>query len=746
MSDRSHVMEAYLKSVFARIAALFMLFAGVLALASPASARTNVVPSLAFETLSPSAGSTVRVAIVFDAKPGWHTYWTNPGDAGAPPRVKWESEDGALFSRATHPAPKVLNVQGIASYVHEGQHALLLEMRVPQGLSQGAPFPVTARLDWLACSDSQCVPESATLQSMLVIGSGETDFPGLSKIRQAEARIPGAMSGVSYTREGSDWVFSIPGARAGATVLPSSTGWFDPGAAQSSKIADGKTLVRVRALSQSAPRSEFSGLVTSSAGSWAIASAVYIAPPKPVEVGVQKQELAGVPNPDEGNVKDSEPVQVEEERLVSDGSDAAAEQVSSDDRVLVTTIAATGQEGEWLQTAMLALLGAIAGGLILNLMPCVFPILSLKALSLAKAGSDAGAAKSEGLGYAAGAIATTTLFGAIIVSLKAAGVASGWSFQLQSPLVVFALLSVVLLVALNLVGAFEMRLPFAFSGSSQKGWKGSFATGSLAAFVATPCSGPFMAGALGAVLVLPTAAGLAVFAGLGLGMALPFLAIAFVPALRNMLPRPGAWMVKLKKWLSVPMFLTAAWLAWVLSNQTNESGLIIVLIATVICVIGFVWMGRNQFAGRRTLPALATACVAILAVPAIGLPAPSTANAASNEDGPIRSFSEERLNALRADGVPVFVDFTADWCLTCKVNEKAAINREETRKAFEDAGVVTLVGDWTNGDPEITRFLEKHGRNSIPFYLFYGSEGEGEVLPQVLTVEILASKARSSAE
>lgn len=738
-------MEVYLKSVFAKILAVLAMLAGMFALASPASAKTNVVPSLAFETLSPSAGSTVRVAIVFDAKTGWHTYWTNPGDAGAPPRVKWESEEGASFSSAVHPAPKLLNVQGIASYVHEGQHALLLEMRVPAGLSQGSPFPVTARLDWLACSDSQCVPESATLQSMLVIGAGETDFPGLSKIRQAEARIPSGISGATFTRDSSDWVFSIPGSRAKAVIFPNASGWFEPGAKQTVRIENGRTLVRVKALSESPPRNAFAGLVSTGSGAWSLSSANFIEPPKPevlvADNGAEDQRVDERPEASENTMQ-----------LASEDAPSLAVKETAQDgkvrpeAVMVAAIAAQSPPEDWISTAVFALLGAIAGGLILNLMPCVFPILSLKALSLAKSGNDARAAKHEGLGYAAGAIVTTTLFGVALVSLKAAGIAAGWSFQLQSPVVVFALLSVVLLIALNLAGVFEMRLPFAFSGSSQKGWKGAFATGGLAAFVATPCSGPFMAGALGAVLILPTAAGLAVFAGLGLGMALPFLAVAFIPALRARLPRPGAWMITLKKWLSVPMFLTAAWLAWVLSNQTNESGLMIVLGATTACVLGFVWMGRNQFAGRKTAPALAMATIAIIAVPLIGLPSPSTAVAASNEDGAVLKFSEEKLEGLLEDGVPVFVDFTAEWCLTCKVNEKTAIDRSETRKAFDEAGVVTLVGDWTNGDPEITRFLEKHGRNSIPFYLFYAKDSEAEILPQVLSVDLLKKKAEAAGD
>lgn len=717
---------------------LSVLFLGSLVLAMPVAARTNVVPSLAFETMAPKAGSTVRVAIAFNAGPGWHTYWTNPGDAGAPPRVKWKSPDGLTFSNALHPAPQLLDVQGVASYVHEGQHALLLDMTVPKGLSNGSPVPVTAKLDWLACSDSQCVPETATLQAMLVVGSGDIDFSGLSIIRKAEARMPDAIGNVSFTRDGSDWVFAVPGAKTGASLFPDATGWFDPGARQSIASKDGKTFIRVKALSENPPHSEFSGVIASKVSSWKISGADFVKPFAPVEQVATVMDESVAPMPEASEV-------VVVASPLPQKTVAAAPSIRPlDASVMVASVRDTPHENGWLTTAAMAFLGAIAGGFLLNLMPCVFPILSLKALSLAKSGSDIRSAREEGFGYTAGAVVTTTLFGAIIVGLKSAGIAAGWSFQLQSPVIVFVLLVVVLLIALNLAGVFEMRLPIGFAGRNGQGWKGAFATGGLAAFVATPCSGPFMAGALGAVLVLPPSAGLAVFAGLGLGMALPFLAIALIPALRKRLPRPGGWMVTLRKVLAVPMLLTAVWLAWVLSRQTSEGGLVIVVVATILCIGGLFWMGHRQFSGRGALPAFALASLAVIAVPVIGLPPASPVIAKTNEQDAVQSFSVARLEALRKDGVPVFVDFTADWCLTCKVNEKVAINREETRDAFEKAGVVTLVGDWTNGDPEITAFLEAHGRNSIPFYLFYLAEGEGEILPQILSPEVLIAKAKAA--
>ena len=719
------------------IALFLSLFAG---LQTPAFAGPNVKPSLAFETLAPRPGSTIRAAVVFNAPRGWHTYWTNPGDSGAPPRISWKSQDGLVFSQARHPVPKLFDVQGIASYVHEGEHALLLEVKVPEDLTQGSPLPVTARIEWLACSDTQCVPESATLQTTLVAGVGDTDFPGLAAIRKAESAMPSALSGFYY-RQGKDWVFDIPGNRSGAYIFPSETSWFAPGEKQQVSVSQGRTLIKVKALGAGSGR--FSGVIRDAGSTFSLKATQSSAPVEEVsEVASQDNDLVKMPSEAAGEVaKASNEIPVLATSHAKQRSGVRAETVSGvKNQIRVMNVAS---QENWVDTALWALGGAILGGLLLNLMPCVFPILSLKALSLAKASQDEAAARAEGLGYTAGAVMTTTAIGAVLVGMKALGMMVGWSFQLQNPLIVFVLLVIVLAIALNLIGAYEVRLPVGISGGPKSGWRSAFASGGLAAFIATPCSGPFMAGALGAVLVLPAAAGLAVFAGLGLGMALPFLALAFVPALRDWLPKPGKWMVTMRKWLSLPMFLTALWLAWVLTSQTDIQGMTLVVIVLLASGAAIWWIKRNQEAGGKSMPGLVAALIALAIIPVIGLPSPSPALATTGGEKLIRDFSVEELDRLRAQGTPVFVDFTARWCLSCKVNEKVAINRKETQEAFAKAGVVTLIADWTNGDPEITKFLEDHGRNSIPFYLFYTGEGEPDILPQILSVDDLVSRAEN---
>ena len=371
-------------------------------------------------------------------------------------------------------------------------------------------------------------------------------------------------------------------------------------------------------------------------------------------------------------------------------------------------------------------------------MPCVFPIISLKALSLARAGGDERAAKHEALAYAVGVILTCLAMGGALLALRASGAAVGWAFQLQDPRVILALLLLVSAITLNLAGLFELR-GFGFGQAlvDKGGTAGAFWTGALAAFVATPCTGPFMAAALGAALVLPTAAALAIFAGLGLGLALPFLLIGYVPAFRRIMPKPGAWMATFQRILAVPMALTAAALLWLLWRQTGQGGLIVGIGAALILGAILWWAGKRQSLSFVTL---------LLGVVILGgawsalLPAPRQ----QTDVAPgTQAFSEQRLSALRAAGRPVFVYFTADWCITCKVNEKAAIEQDEVVQAFAAKQVAVLVGDWTNGDPAISRFLESQGRSGVPLYLFYrpGTPAP-DALPQILTPALLIELAR----
>ena len=339
-----------------------------------------------------------------------------------------------------------------------------------------------------------------------------------------------------------------------------------------------------------------------------------------------------------------------------------------------------------------------------------------------------------------GAVLICLGLGAALLGLRAGGVAAGWAFQLQDPRVILLLLLLITAVALNLAGLFE--LPAVTAGgrlAERRGLSGAFWTGALAAFVATPCTGPFMGAALGAALVLPTPVALAVFAGLGLGLALPFLLLGFVPALRRRLPKPGAWMERFRRLMSVPMFLTALALAWILGRQAGVDGMALGLAAAMVLGLALWWVGRRQGHRGAWVPLAPAALAAVAAMVLVPTAATGPAMATSQTVLKSEPFTEARLAALQQEGRPVFAYFTADWCVTCKVNEKGALEREQVAEAFADKQVAVLVGDWTRGDAAIGRFLEKHGRSGVPLYLYYEPGKPVEILPQVLTPSRLVS-------
>ncbi|WP_263854062.1 protein-disulfide reductase DsbD family protein [Sphingomonas parva] len=577
-----------------------------------------------------------------------------------------------------YPVPQRLTVAGLMNYVYEGEYALLIDLAVPRGLAPGTMLPIRGKADYLVCTDQICVPESAELALDLKVGSGRGE-PRFDRWREAMPRPLG--SPARFDRAGKMLRIAIPLPAAVALddpyFFPETEGAIDHSAVQTVSRTGDVVVIETPA-GPLAPQA-VDGVLGLGNGQ-----------------GLTLRATPG-PVPDAGK-----PVHVAER---SDESVAAA--------------------------ILLALGGALLGGLLLNVMPCVFPILSLKALSLAKAGGEEKNVRREAMAYTLGVVGTCLALGAALLALRAGGAAAGWAFQLQDPRVILFLLLLVTAIALNLAGLFE--LPSLGGGgrlAESGGTAGAFWTGALAAFVATPCTGPFMGAALGAALVLPEAAALAIFAGLGLGLALPFLLLGFVPALRRRLPRPGPWMVRFRRVLSIPMFLTALGLAWILERQAGTSGVALGLGATVIVAAALWWAG-NRHGWAALAPAVLAVTAALFLVPIVSSPA------AARDAGELGAepFSEQRLAALRAEGRPVFVYFTADWCVTCKVNEKAVLARDEVAEAFETRDVAVLVGDWTRGDAEIGRFLEKHDRSGVPLYLWYAPRAAApKVLPQILTV------------
>ena len=661
-----------------------------LALAVPAmAAPTHIAASLMAEGPA-QAGGTVQLALLMQPGEGWHGYWQNPGDAGLGMSV--EATLGGQPVKLVplrYPVPQVLLVNGLMNHVYEHDYAVLTGVTLPAALPAGTALPLRIKAQWLACTREVCVPEQAELNAKVTVGS-----PGAPDARfdQWRAALPAPLgSTATFALAGNTLRIAIPLPRAVVLEAPhlfvADDHLVDYAAPQVLRRTADRLVVEL-------PRAKFAALEPTAFSA------------------VLRLNRAG-----DGVTVEARP------GAVPSGGEVLREAGSQPPAL------------GWLLAA------ALLGGLLLNVMPCVFPILSLKALSLARAGESEAQARAEGLAYSAGVIAATLALGGLMLALRAAGQEVGWAFQLQEPLVVAGLALLAVAITANLLGLYEVAVPgFASEGSPQ----GAFATGLLAAFAATPCTGPFMAAAMGAALLMPWLPALLLFAMLGLGLALPFLALAYVPALRRLLPRPGAWMVWFRKAMALPMGLTAMALVWLASRLAGPAfALSLALLAFLLVVIVWV-LGRRQRHGLASARLFVPALLALIAAAALGLPTVERAPSAEAAGVlPSQPFSEAALAKARASGKPVFAYFTADWCLTCKVNEAAAIEREPTRAAFAKAGVTVLRGDWTRRDPAITRFLSAQGAAGVPLYLWYPAGGGApQQLQQVLGPDTLVELAR----
>ena len=632
----------------------------------------GITPELVAEGAAPPGGE-VELAIHMRPAPGWHGYWLNPGDAGLPMDVRWKLPDGFAAGPLRYPVPTRLTVAGLMNYVFERDYAVLVRLKVPPGAS--GTVPIRADAHWLACTDKICVPEQGQLALEVPLGTASPNRAQFDQWRRELAQ-PIATLG-HFAAEGDKLRVAVP--------LPASVGVGEP---YLFPITD-------NVVDYEAPQS------FRRAGDWLVAE---------LKIKKAPAKFAGVLALSDGRGLEFQAVP----GVVPEGG---------------TRIGALG----WSAIAW-AILGAIAGGILLNLMPCVFPILALKGLHLSRAGGSLREARSDALSYAAGAIVGTGALGAVLLAIRAAGAEAGWAFQLQDPRTIMLLLLLAVAITANLLGLFELPV---LGGRAQPA--GSFGTGALAAFVATPCAGPFLGAALGTALLLPPAGAVAVFAALGLGLALPFVAVAFIPSLRTKLPKPGRWMDRLKRLLAVPMAASAAAALWLLYRQGGSVALWLGIAAGIGLLLLLYGAGQRQRLGRSALWAL-PAALGLSALLVVVVPATAGRQRAS---AGADSWSAAKLDSLVAGGKPVFVYFTADWCLTCKVNEATAIDRSEVRDAFRQAGVTVLAGDWTNGDPAITRFLESRGRAGVPLYLWYAPGRPPEELPQVLTPSMLISRARA---
>lgn len=688
MSGKCSAMN--IRAFILLLVALFLIPA---AHAQIPGAPQNVRASIEAETGTPAPGDTVTIAISMDPKPGWHDYWLNPGDAGTPLELEWKLPPGVTAGPIRAPVPETLIVGGFMNHIYKERHAFLIDLKIAPSVQGRQQIDIKADARWSACTDAICVPEGGELSISLTIGSGAIAESQRTRFDVWRAALP-----VPLDRQA---VYEINGKRI-AIAIPYPKGaeaenvWF---------FARSENVLRYAA-TQSARRT----------GDWLVVTG----------------EIDKIFNGRIDGLLRFGDAQGLEVRAMPGAVPTGGEAVSilGDDAAPESRVSFG-----WI-------LGfSILGGLLLNLMPCVFPILGLKALAIAKAGGEERQVRLDALAYTAGIILSCLALGAVMLALRAGGEEIGWAFQLQDPAIVLLLLLLMVAITANLAGLFEVGgIGAGDRLTRQGGMAGSFWTGVLAAVVATPCTGPFMAAAMGAALLLPTALALVIFAGLGLGLALPFLAIAYIPPLRRRMPKPGQWMETFRRIMAVPMALTALALLWLLTQLVGGGGWLIGGLAAAALLVGIIVIVRHS-APVWSIIGLAAA-IFVACVLAIGrLPVPSAASTDESRLGG-QAFSEARLTELRAEGRPVFLYFTADWCVTCKVNEASAIDRKETSAAFAKAGVVVMVGDYTRRDPQITRFLAKHGRSGVPLYLYYPKGKEAQVLPQVLTVDTLTELAK----
>lgn len=718
-----------LRRLFALLPALIL----AMALQAPARAAPvqtgHIEAELVAQEQGAVPGSTVFVALRQKIQPGWHTYWRNPGDAGDATRIVWTLPDGWTAGDIVWPTPEKSRVGPLLDFAYTGEVLLPVPITVPASAQPGSIITLKAAAAFLVC-EQVCVPEDATLALTLpvVAAAPAADPVWGARIADtlAKAPKPAGLKAV-FSLQGGVLKLAVTGAplkgadMSGAFFYPYSGKVIEHPAEQGiERGPEGLTLSLTPGYDftqAEAPPTELVGVL-------ALHGAAYEVTATPGTLPAEAGGMGPPPAP-------------------AKTADAAG--------------AGLGLP--------LAVAFAFLGGLILNLMPCVFPILSMKAASLTAHAHDAGKTRVQGLAFLAGVVVTFLALAGLLIAVRAGGAAVGWGFQLQSPAVVAALALLMLLVALNMSGVFEVgaSVQAVGAGASGSGLAGAFLTGALAVVVAAPCTAPFMAGALGYALVQPPPVALAVFLGLALGFAAPFVALAFVPALLGRLPRPGPWMDVLKKGLAFPMYATAAWLAWVYSQQTGSIPLAALFGAAVLVAFAGWLYGLGQaraivgkgvavpygVAVLSVAAAVALVVAGVRAAPAASAPtaSPAAAQASTGPSLAAEPWSPEKVKALQAQGKVVMVDFTADWCVTCKVNEGAALKGQRLADAFKASDAVLLRADWTRRDAVIAAALAEHGRAGVPLYLVYPKgHGEPVVLPQLLTEGLVIEAVEKAAK
>lgn len=675
--------------LFQRILFVLLALWSPRAFSVPASADEVTDLQILQETGVWAPGETAHLGLrIRTLIPGWHTYWTNPGDAGAPPKVRIESEVPVEAGPLLFPPPERFETKTLIAFGYEGDVLFPLALRIPETARPGRKIRLTINAEWLVCEEI-CIPARKSEDVELTIGALSEVRPGphFEDFRKVLASLPPRAPTAARLDETAGTVnLEIPPALGSIRPL-------DFFADALSGLALQKPAFTVRA-----------GLVSF--------------PLRPADYFEGKREPWGLLT-----------------FMDSKGSRRALQWGPEPKPVEVITREPEASPGTMLLFAFL-------GGLLLNLMPCVFPVLSLKLMSLAKQSQFShNRIRLENLAYTAGVVLSFMALGGILAALRASGELMGWGFQLQSPAFVSALVLLFFLLSLNFLGAYEVSFLNPNWGDSltrKRDLTGSFFTGVFAVLVASPCTAPFMGAALGFGLTQGTALLLSIFFFLGLGLAFPYLLFALVPRAAKALPRPGPWMKTLKEFMAFPLLATVLWLLTVLHGVSGFAA-VVVLLTAFLGLAFALWI--RPAAWRWGLIAVTTVA-ALVFVPTE--PSSGTAGAADPKaaaDGRWAAFDPTMLDPPRKR--PLFVNFTADWCLTCKVNERLVLGGESLHAHFRDEGILAVKADWTRRDPAIAAVLSRYGRAGVPMYLLL-PEGSGRprLLPEVLTEEMIRNEIR----
>lgn len=704
---------------FFRLISAFVLFllACMPAIAASGSAE---VEHLRVQLVLPAStlhrGETAQAGLYFKLEKGWHVYWKNAGDSGEPPHIKWALPQGITASELQFPAPKRLPLGPLMDFGYEDEVLFPFTLTASREAKAGAA-PLHAHVTWLVCREV-CIPGKADLELDRTVtdaaGIGGPVASDLELMQRLSDRLPQplpatAKAGFTSTPTGYRLTVETGQHETSGEFFPADQDVIANAAPQKvTAAAKGLTLDLPKDPSATTKPAELRGLLELSGG-----RAYEFAAPSGAPVAIAPQRTA---------------LQLTSSSIANSANPAAPATSST--------------------SSIARILGlAFLGGLILNLMPCVFPVLFLKGLALVNSGAEERQRlRAHGLVYAAGILVSFWALVGVLLALRSAGARLGWGFQFQSPVFLFLVAGLLFFLGLSLAGQFEIGLSLTSAGGSlaqKQGYAGSFFTGVLAVIVATPCTAPFMGAAIGYALAQPAGVTFAVFTVLALGLAAPYLMLTLQPAWTHILPRPGAWMEILRQAVSIPIFGTVIWLAWVVAATYGAMLLAALLTAFLLLAIAgwFLgrWPGKAWSAGLATFVAL---CVASLGIYSgrmlVAATLSQTVQLQAHEVGEWQPWSPDAVQRYRDEGRPVFVDFTASWCLSCQVNERIALTRPEVKSVLADAHVALLKADWTQHDDTIAQELQRLGRSGVPVYVLYApGEKEPRLLPEALTPGIM---------